>query len=336
MSASGAPSAQADEPGEPAPRPRAPGLCLPTWSGSSSARPTYSGSSSRPSRRVATSCSRTCPAPRRRCSRAPSREHRGREAVRTAVHPRPAADRRDGTLGLQSRSRADSSSDRARFRERRPGRRDQPRTAEAQSALLEAMAERQVTVDGVTRPLPAPFFVIATENPIELDGTFPLPEAQLDRFLVRASLGYPGLDEEIRIVEGQVHGHPLDGLRPSSRGTSWRSCSRGRARVRRPLLRGWIVESCARRVSRGAGGGRLCPWQPRARSHGARRRSRRWSWIRDPGRRRAAVRARTRPSLRPERRDAREQRHEVGASSADPSPVSRASAAAGATLDARE
>ena len=73
-------------------------------------------------------------------------------------------------------------------------------------------SDLQVTVDGVTRPLPAPFFVIATENPIEQDGTFPLPEAQLDRFLIRTSLGYPGLDEEIRIVEGQVHGHPLDSL----------------------------------------------------------------------------------------------------------------------------
>ena len=63
-----------------------------------------------------------------------------------------------------------------------------------QSALLEAMAERQVTVDGVTRPLPHPFFVIATENPIEQEGTFPLPEAQLDRFGVRATLGYPAAE----------------------------------------------------------------------------------------------------------------------------------------------
>ena len=113
----------------------------------------------------------------------------------------------------------------------------------AQSALLEAMAERQVTVDGVTRPLPAPFFVIATENPIELDGTFPLPEAQLDRFLVRTSLGYPGLDEEIRIVEGQVHGHPLDSLRPV---VSRDELAQLLAAVERvyvdPLLRGWIVE----------------------------------------------------------------------------------------------
>ena len=85
-----------------------------------------------------------------------------------------------------------------------------PRT---QSALLEAMAERQVTVDGLTRRLPDPFFVIATENPIEQEGTFPLPEAQLDRFALRAALGYPDEDEEVSIVLAQRHGHPIDQLR---------------------------------------------------------------------------------------------------------------------------
>jgi MoxR-like ATPase len=83
-----------------------------------------------------------------------------------------------------------------------------------QSALLEAMAERQVTVGGVTRPLPRPFLVLATENPIEYEGTFPLPEAQLDRFFLRTSLGYPSLDDERRIVEEQRHGHPLGLLQP--------------------------------------------------------------------------------------------------------------------------
>jgi MoxR-like ATPase len=83
-----------------------------------------------------------------------------------------------------------------------------------QSALLEAMAERQVTVDGVTRALPDPFFLIATQNPIEYEGTFPLPEAQLDRFALRSSLGYPGVDEELQIVREQRHGHPLDALAP--------------------------------------------------------------------------------------------------------------------------
>jgi MoxR-like ATPase len=85
-----------------------------------------------------------------------------------------------------------------------------PRT---QSALLEAMAERQVTVDGTTRRLPDPFLVIATENPIEQEGTFPLPEAQLDRFALQAALGYPQEDEEIAIVVAQRHGHPLEELR---------------------------------------------------------------------------------------------------------------------------
>jgi MoxR-like ATPase len=86
-----------------------------------------------------------------------------------------------------------------------------PRT---QSALLEAMAEHQVTVDGVTRGLPSPFLVIATENPIDQEGTFPLPEAQLDRFALRAGLGYPDADEEVAIVVAQRHGHPLAALEP--------------------------------------------------------------------------------------------------------------------------
>jgi MoxR-like ATPase len=86
-----------------------------------------------------------------------------------------------------------------------------PRT---QSALLEAMAERQVTVDGVTRELPSPFVVIASENPIDHEGTFPLPEAQLDRFAVRVRLGYPREDEEVSIVVAQRHGHPIERLRP--------------------------------------------------------------------------------------------------------------------------
>ena len=83
-----------------------------------------------------------------------------------------------------------------------------------QSALLEAMAERQVTIDGVTRTLPDPFLVLATENPIEQEGTFPLPEAQLDRFFLRTALGYPSEDDELTIVEAQRHAHPLSTLRP--------------------------------------------------------------------------------------------------------------------------
>ena len=83
-----------------------------------------------------------------------------------------------------------------------------------QSALLEAMAEGQVTVDGETRRLPEPFILLATENPIEHEGTFPLPEAQLDRFFLRTSLGYPGEEEELQIIRDQVDGHPLKHLRP--------------------------------------------------------------------------------------------------------------------------
>ena len=83
-----------------------------------------------------------------------------------------------------------------------------------QSALLEAMAEQQVTIDGVTRELPEPFLVLATENPIEQEGTFPLPEAQLDRFFLRTALGYPSEDDEVAIVEQQLSVHPLRALRP--------------------------------------------------------------------------------------------------------------------------
>ncbi|MEK7476566.1 MAG: MoxR family ATPase [Candidatus Coatesbacteria bacterium] len=84
-----------------------------------------------------------------------------------------------------------------------------PRT---QSSLLEAMAERQITVDGVTHKLAEPFMVVATQNPIEQQGTYPLPEAQLDRFLMRISLGYPTMAEEAEIVERQGLAHPLDAL----------------------------------------------------------------------------------------------------------------------------
>lgn len=86
-----------------------------------------------------------------------------------------------------------------------------PRT---QSSLLEAMEERQVTVDGKTYPLPHPFFVMATQNPIELEGTFPLPEAQLDRFLLKVRLGYPEKDEEIAIMERFQEKDPLSELEP--------------------------------------------------------------------------------------------------------------------------
>jgi len=85
-------------------------------------------------------------------------------------------------------------------------------TPKTQSALLEAMEENQVTVDGVTYALPVPFIVLATENPIEYEGTFPLPEAQLDRFLIRLSLGYPSHRGEIEILDRQHYQHPLEHL----------------------------------------------------------------------------------------------------------------------------
>jgi MoxR-like ATPase len=85
-------------------------------------------------------------------------------------------------------------------------------TPRAQSSLLECMAEFQVYVDGVTRKLPDLFMVIATQNPVESQGAFPLPEAQLDRFLIRSAMGYPGLDEEMAILAAQVRAHPIESL----------------------------------------------------------------------------------------------------------------------------
>jgi len=85
-------------------------------------------------------------------------------------------------------------------------------TPKTQSALLEAMQEQQVTVDGVTYPAPEPFLVLATQNPIEYEGTFPLPEAQLDRFMMRISLGYPSPEDEIAILDSQQYVHPVETL----------------------------------------------------------------------------------------------------------------------------
>lgn len=85
-------------------------------------------------------------------------------------------------------------------------------TPKTQSALLESMEERQVTVDGVTYPMPKPFLVLATQNPIEYEGTFPLPEAQLDRFMLRIHLGYPAVKDEMAILDAQQHTHPIDSI----------------------------------------------------------------------------------------------------------------------------
>jgi MoxR-like ATPase len=86
-----------------------------------------------------------------------------------------------------------------------------PRT---QSALLEAMSERQVSIEGTTHVLPPPFLVIATQNPVEFHGTYPLPEAQLDRFGMKINLGYPDADHEVEVLYSQFHHHPLDDVKP--------------------------------------------------------------------------------------------------------------------------
>ena len=171
-------------------------------------------------------------------------------------------------------------------------------TPKTQAALLEAMQERQVTVDGETHPLPDPFFVLATQNPIELEGTFPLPEAQLDRFLLRVKLGYPDEREELRILQTQ----PAERTRRGSRSPTGRRC-----------------ESSGTRSRRSVWSSRCGPtWSPsRARPATIRNcRSARAPRRRADGRRRAGVRDARRTRLRPARRreDARRTRSATGSS----------------------
>jgi MoxR-like ATPase len=112
-----------------------------------------------------------------------------------------------------------------------------------QSALLEAMAERQVTADGVTRPLPEPFLLLATENPIEHEGTFPLPEAQLDRFFLKTALGYPDVEQELQILDDQRDGHPLARLERVVTVAEVRALQRATRDVYvDPIVERWIVE----------------------------------------------------------------------------------------------
>lgn len=99
-------------------------------------------------------------------------------------------------------------------------------TPRSQSALLEAMAERQVTVDGETRRLPEPFLVLATQNPIEFEGTFPLPEAQLDRFMMSVTLGYPTADEERGLVSSIGLEHPVEQVGPVIDSGLWQGLTR--------------------------------------------------------------------------------------------------------------
>jgi MoxR-like ATPase len=87
-------------------------------------------------------------------------------------------------------------------------------TPKVQSALLEAMEEKQITVDGITHKMPQPFHVLATQNPIEYEGTFPLPEGQMDRFLLRINIGYPDAEEEIAVIERQQFAHPIEQIGP--------------------------------------------------------------------------------------------------------------------------
>ncbi len=99
-------------------------------------------------------------------------------------------------------------------------------TPRTQAALLEAMGEGRVTVDGVTRELAPPFLVVATQNPIDHEGTFPLPEAQLDRFLVRFTLGYPSLEEELHMLDRLQRRHPVETIEPVVSADELRECQR--------------------------------------------------------------------------------------------------------------
>ena len=118
-----------------------------------------------------------------------------------------------------------------------------PRT---QSALLEAMAESQVTVDGSARPLPDLFLVIATQNPVEFRGTYPLPEAQMDRFAVQLRLGYLDLEDEVALLTAQQHGHPLDSVAPCATVDDLLAARRQAAHVRiGDELKRYIVTLCA-------------------------------------------------------------------------------------------
>lgn len=115
-------------------------------------------------------------------------------------------------------------------------------TPKTQAALLEAMAERQVTVDGVTRVLPSPFLLLATENPVEHEGTFLLPEAELDRFFLRTTLGYPDEGQELEILLRQLDRHPLESLLPVVGLDDTNELARAaRAVFVHPILREWIV-----------------------------------------------------------------------------------------------
>ena len=119
-------------------------------------------------------------------------------------------------------------------------------TPKTQSSLLECMEERQVTIDGTAHPLPSPFFVIATENSVELHGTYPLPEAQLDRFMMRISVGYPCLSEESEILDSQTVEHPIMNAKTILDSVEIAGLQKAVAKVYlEPTVRDYIVELVA-------------------------------------------------------------------------------------------
>lgn len=116
-------------------------------------------------------------------------------------------------------------------------------TPRTQAALLEAMAERRVSVDGETYLLERPFLVIATQNPVDQEGTFPLPEAQLDRFLIRLSLGYPGREQEAEMLDRMHSQHPIDGLTPVVTADEIIACQNACREIRvDPKVRSYILD----------------------------------------------------------------------------------------------
>ena len=190
--------------------------CSRTSRPSSTARARRSGTSSRHCSAGATCCSRTCPGRRRRSSRgrspAPSRTFSSPASSARPISSRPTRRASPSTTRSTARSCSgparssptSSSSTRSTARRRRRSRRCSRPWPSTRSPSTVSRAQ-----------LPDPFLLIATENPIEYEGTFPLPEAQLDRFFLRTSLGYPGEQQELQIVREQRHGHPIDGLRPA-------------------------------------------------------------------------------------------------------------------------
>jgi len=124
-----------------------------------------------------------------------------------------------------------------------------PRT---QSALLEAMSERQVSIEGTTRALGAPFMVIATQNPVEFHGTYPLPEAQLDRFGLRISLGYPATEQEVDVLYSQVQRHPLESVAPVLDGAAVRALQAAVQNVRMDRRLGRYIVDLAEATRRHA------------------------------------------------------------------------------------